>query len=553
MRSFLSVIIGCLLLAACSYKTKVDLLVVNGTVYTVDSAFNIVEAIAVKDGKIIATGSSKMILDNYEANDTIDAKNKFVYPGFIDAHCHFLEYGKGLNECDLVGTLSWQDVIDRLKAFADKHPDGWLIGRGWDQNDWEDKHFPTNKAIDILFPNRPVILSRVDGHAAIANQRALEIAGIRAGQSLPGGDIVVENGILTGLLVDNATDLVTGHLPEPTTKEKIRWLQDAESKCFAVGLTSVHDCGLDASDIAVIKSMYDSNRLRMRMYVMLSDRKENYDWAFSNGKINTDMLTVCAFKLYADGALGSRGACLLQPYSDLHGHYGFMLKNHSYYDSILPIIASKGWQACTHAIGDSANRAILKMYKNILSSHPDLRWRIEHAQVIDKSDFNLFAESKTIPSVQPTQSTSDMYLAAKRLVKERIKSAYAYQQLLQQNGWIPLGTDFPVEDISPIKTFNAAVVRKDTDNYPDTGFQKENALTREQALRGMTIWAAKAAFEENKKGSLEKGKLADFIILDKDLMKEQDNNILSTQILFTIAGGKQVYKSNKNVVSQKTN
>jgi len=540
----LIVIISCTLFTACRHKYAADLIVINGTIYTVDSAFSIVEAIAIKDGRIVATGSNKMILDIYKADDTLDAKNKFVYPGFIDAHCHFLEYGKGLNECDLVGTRSWQEAIDRLKAFADKHPEGWLIGRGWDQNDWEDKQYPSNEALDSLFPNRPIFLSRVDGHAAIANQRALEISGIQAGQTLTGGDIVTTKGKLTGLLIDNASDLVMTHFPAPTIKEKTKWLHDAETNCFAVGLTSVQDCGLDASDVEAIKTLYDNNLLRMRMYVMLSDKKANYDWAFHNGQINTDHLTVRAFKLYADGALGSRGACLLEPYSDLPGHYGFLLKNYSYYDSILPVIASKGWQACTHAIGDSANRTVLKLYKKVLYGQGDSRWRIEHAQVVNRNDFPLFAESNTIPSVQPTHATSDMYWAAKRLGDKRIKSAYAYQQLLQQNNWIPLGTDFPVEDITPIKTFYAAVVRKDANNFPDNGFQKENALTREQTLKGMTIWAAKAAFEENKKGSLEKGKFADIVILDRDIMKTEEKNILQTSVLFTVAGGTIVYKSN---------
>ena len=275
---------------------------------------------------------------------------------------------------------------------------------------------------------------------------------------------------------------------------------------------------------------------------MLSDAAANYDYAKKNGKIKTDRLHVCAFKVYADGALGSRGACLLQPYSDRPGWYGFLLSSKEHYDSVANIVSQMGWQMCTHAIGDSGNRRTLNIYSKYLKGKNDLRWRIEHVQVVNQNDFKLFGEYNIIPSVQPTHATSDMYWAADRLGNERVKGAYAYKQLLQQNGWIPLGTDFPVEDISPFKTFYAAVVRKDAKGWPDSGYQMENALTREETLRGMTIWAAKANFEENEKGSLEKGKFADFVILDDDLMKEVPEKLLHVKVWKTFVGGEKVYE-----------
>ena len=533
-----------LILISCGSKQKVDLLVFNATIYTVDSGFSKAEAMIINEGRILATGTKEDLEKEYLAEMIEDAKGKFVYPGFIDAHCHFLAYGKGLQQCDLTGTTSWHEILERLKAFAVQHPNGWLIGRGWDQNDWAVKNFPTNDSLNILFAGRPVILTRVDGHAAVANQNALDLAGITPGQTLTGGDIVVTNGKLTGLLIDNATDLVDLKIPATTNDDLTTYLQDAEKNCFATGLTSVQDCGLDAKHVELAEQLYKAGKLNMRMYIMLSDKKENYEYLFAKGKIQTDQLTVNGFKLYADGALGSRGACLLHPYADRPGHFGFLLKSQSYYDSIIPIIAAKGFQACTHAIGDSANRAILNIYTKALQGRPGLRWRIEHAQVINQNDFNLFGASHIIPSVQPTHGTSDMYWAGDRLGAERLKGAYAFKQLLQQNGWIPLGTDFPVEDISPFKTFLAAVVRKDANGFPDSGFQTENALSREEAIRGMTIWAAKAAFEEHLKGSLEKGKLADFIILDKDLMRCDEKDILTVKVLKTFVGGKKMYFAN---------
>jgi predicted amidohydrolase YtcJ len=525
-----------------STKTKVDLLVYNATIYTVDANFSTASAMAIKDGKIVEVGKTADLQSKYEATEKVDAKGKFIYPGFIDAHAHFFGYSNSLQNANLVGTESWDDILAVLKTFAATHPEGWLLGRGWDQNDWPVKDFPSNEKLNELFPDRPVFLTRVDGHAAIANQKALEMAGIKAGDKLTGGDIEVKNGKLTGILVDNATGLVSRKIPPSSTEQTKKLLLEAQQNCFAVGLTTVDDCGLGYGSIELVKKMQADGDLKMRMYIMLSDGPANYDYAKKNGIIKTDRLNVRAFKVYADGALGSRGACLLEPYADKPGSYGFLLSSQQHFDSVAKVIYDLGFQMCTHAIGDSGNRTMLRIYAKYLKGKNDLRWRIEHAQVINKNDFKWFGDYSVVPSVQPTHATSDMYWAGDRLGAARVKGAYAYKQLLQQNGWIPLGTDFPVEDISPFKTFYAAVVRKDAKGFPPNGYQMENALTRKETLRGMTAWAAKSNFEEKEKGSLEKGKVADFIILDADLMTEAPGKLLQVKVLKTFVAGEKVYE-----------
>ncbi|HEV8079828.1 MAG TPA: amidohydrolase [Chitinophagaceae bacterium] len=523
-------------------KTKVDTIVYNGTVYTVNQKFTTAQAFAISDGKIIEVGSTNDILKKYTAKEMVDAQRQAVYPGFIDAHAHFVGYGQSLFQVDLFGANSWEEILERLKVFAAQHPnETWIRGRGWDQNKFPGKAFPTNEKLNELFPDKPVLLTRVDGHAAIANKKALDNAGVKPGQTLVDGEVEIKNGKLTGILVDNATDLVSSKMPSVTKEDYIKWLTSAEKNCFAVGLTTITDCGLMYQEAEGIDLMQKAGMLNIRLYVMLSDDPANFSRYLKKGPYKTDKLFINGFKFYADGALGSRGACLLQPYSDRAGWHGFLLSNKNHYDSMAKILAATNFQMCTHAIGDSANREILNVYKSALKGKNDKRWRIEHAQVINQNDFNLFGSANIVPSVQPTHGTSDMYWASERLGPQRVKGAYAFKQLLQQNGWIPLGTDFPVEDISPFKTFLASVVRKDAKGFPSNGFQKENALTREETIRGMTIWAAKAGFLEKEVGSIEVGKKADFIILDKDLMKISENDILKTKVVMTYVGGKKVY------------
>lgn len=533
-----------MIISSCNSKIKADLIVHHAKIYTVDSSFSVVEAMAIKDGKIIATGKNDDILARYAAKEMNDAGGKTIFPGFMDAHAHFLNYGMSLQQVNLEGTSNWEECIERVKEFAAKkniQPGAWIQGRGWDQNDWPVKNFPNKELLDKFFPSNPVALVRIDGHALIANQAALNLAQVKPGQTLEGGTVETINGQLTGIMIDNAEDLVFATVPAPSPELYVEALKEAQANCFATGLTSVVDCGLSKREIQGIDSLQKKGILKMRLNIMISDDSANYAYYLKAGPLKTDRLSVNSFKLYADGALGSRGACLLKPYSDKPGWQGFLLKDRSYFEKILPIIYKAGFQACTHAIGDSGNRMILQVYANILGGKNDRRWRVEHAQVINAGDFHFFGDYNIVPSVQPTHATSDMYWAGQRLGPDREKGAYAYKQLLDQNGWIPLGTDFPVENISPFKTFFASVLRQDDKGFPAGGYQVANALSREQTLRGMTIWAAKGSFEEKEKGSLETGKYADFIILDTDLMSCPAPAILKTKVLATYLNGEKVY------------
>ncbi|MFM1755976.1 MAG: hypothetical protein RL621_900 [Bacteroidota bacterium] len=524
-------------------QQRVDMIVHHAQIYTVDNQFSTAEAMAVQDGKIVAVGTNDAILKEYTSDSVVNAAGAVVYPGFIDAHAHFVGYGQSLFAVDLMFVNSWEEVINRVKDFAAKHPGtSWIRGRGWDQNRFPGKQFPTNEQLNALFPDRPVILERVDGHASIANNAALAIAGIKAGQTMEGGSFVVANGQLTGLLIDNAVGMVEKFAPAVTKEDYKNWLTAAQANCFATGLTTITDCGLHPTAVSMIDTLQQNNDLKMRLYVMLSDHPDSYASSyFTKGGYTTDRLKVKGIKVYGDGALGSRGACLLQHYADQKGWGGFLLSSKAHFDSIAAKLINTDFQMCTHAIGDSANRTILNVYAKYLKGKNDKRWRIEHAQIVHPDDFQYFGKYSIIPSVQPTHGTSDMYWAGDRLGAERMKGAYAYKQLLEQNNWLPLGTDFPVEEINPFKTFLAAVMRKDAKGYPAEGFQMENALTREQTIRGMTIWAAKANRMEKEIGSLEVGKKADFIMLDKDLMKVSADSILKVKVIKTFINGERVH------------
>lgn len=483
------------------------------------------------------------------ANDTIDLNGSYLYAGFIDAHAHFVGYAKGLQSVNLMGTNSWEEVISRTKLFVETHPNfNFITGRGWDQNDWgEGSEFPTNQALNDAFPNLPVVLTRIDGHAVIANDAALQLANITAETTVDGGLVLIDEGRPTGVLIDNATSLI--QIPEISNSQLANALLQAEQNCFAVGLTTIDDAGLSKPMIDFIDSLQGAEMLKMRLYAMVSDHPDWLDYYLSNGPYKTDRLNVRSFKFYGDGALGSRGACLRQPYHDDSDNYGLILSTEEHFRESARKLAAAGFQMNTHAIGDSANHLILDIYNDALSevarnmdyTRNPFRWRIEHAQVVSPEDLSRFTAYGIIPSVQPTHATSDMYWADERLGEDRIHHAYAYQDLLDNSDALPLGTDFPVEDIDPLNTFYAAVVRKDHEGYPDDGFQMENALSREDALRGMTIWAAYSNFEEDEKGSIERGKWADFTILDTDLLHCSEEEILQAKVLFTVIGGEVVY------------
>jgi predicted amidohydrolase YtcJ len=531
-------------ISACSglQKQRADVILHNGTFYPLTDANITQEAMAIKDGKILAIGAEHEILNKYQSTETVDLKKQFVYPGFIDGHCHFLAYGQGLNEVNLTGTQSWEECLTKIEEFANTNSSAWITGIGWDQNDWENKTMPTNEQLNSLFPDTPVLIKRIDGHAAIANKKALNIANINANTTVNGGEILLIEDQPSGVLIDNAVDLVTQFIPEPNEEDLTKALLMAQEKCFEVGLTSVADAGLNQNEIELINSLHQDSALFMDMYAMISNTPENLAHYLASGPVRTSKLTVNSVKVYADGALGSRGALLKQPYTDAHHHQGFYLTPPNEMDSLAEILVEKGFQMNTHCIGDSANRKILEIYAKHLNGTNDKRWRIEHAQVVTPADLAYFKNNTIIPSVQPTHATSDMYWAEDRL-GERVKHGYTNKDLLNQNHIIALGTDFPIEGIDPLKTFYAAVFRTDSTGYPENGFNPENALTAEEALRGMTIWNAIANFEEDSKGTLEIGKKANITITNMDLMNVRQADFKKVKVTYTIVDGIIVYRS----------
>jgi predicted amidohydrolase YtcJ len=519
-------------------KKNVDLIIYNANVYTVDNDFSNVNAIAIKDGLFYDVGENN-ILNKYNFKNSIDLNGSTVLPGLIDAHCHF--YGLGLNQqvIDLVGTKSFEEILEKLKSNSNNTV---IKGRGWDQNDWNNKQFPNKTQLDVLFPNVPVVLERIDGHAYLVNQKALDMAKITSQTKEIAGTIVKVKGKLTGILIDGPMGLVDDVLPELSNSEKEQALLDAQKICFANGLTTVDDAGLSKETIFLIDKLQKENILKMRVYAMISNSKSNLDYFLNKGAIKTPRLNVSSVKIYGDGALGSRGATLKHPYHDDKKNYGKLITNPEELKNLATKIANANFQMNTHAIGDSTVKLLLNTYSKVLENKKDPRWRIEHSQIIDLNDMDGF-NSKILPSVQPTHATSDMYWAEDRVGSSRINGAYAYKTLLNKSKVIGLGTDFPVEKVNPFHTFYAAVSRKDLTGYPEKGFQIQNALSREETLKGMTIWAAYLNFEENEKGSIEKGKFADFIIIDRDIMKVKENETPNTKVLKTYLSGELVYNS----------
>ncbi len=530
-----------LLLMACGQKKEnVDLIVINSNTYTVDGDFSTAEAFAVKNGKFVAVGTSDEIQGKYSADTIMDAKGKTITPGLIDAHCHFYGLGQTQQVVDLMGTQSYDEILQKVKEFQESHPKDFILGRGWDQNDWEVKEFPTKAALDEMFPDTPVALRRIDGHALLVNQKALDMAGIGKDTKVEGGEIVKEDGELTGILIDNPMDRVDAIVPPADRKTQIQALKDAERICLDYGLTTVNDAGLDRATIELIDSLHQTGDLSIRVYAMVSASKDNLDYYLSREPIKTERLNVRSVKVYGDGALGSRGAALRAPYSDKPGHYGAMVTPVDSIEALADKIAATEYQMNTHAIGDSANVVVLKAYKRALEGKNDRRWKVEHAQIISPEDFDYFKEG-VIPSVQPTHATSDMYWAGDRIGEEREKGAYAYKALLEKAGTVALGTDFPVEKVSPFLTFYAAVARKDLDDYPEGGYQMKDALTREETLKGMTIWAAYSNFEEDEKGSIEVGKFADFTLYSDNLMEVPIEDVPKIEAEQTYIAGKRVH------------
>lgn len=498
---------------SCMKGKPVDMIVHNARIHIMDRGNAIEEAMAIRDGKIVEAGPERQIMNKYRAEEYLDAGKKDVFPGFTDAHGHMMSYARQLLSVDLIGCRSVNELIMRVEKYSQQKPHAFILGRGWDQSLWESDVLPSNEKLTTIFPDTPVLLHRIDGHAALANQKALDLAGITPATKVDGGSIGVKNGKCTGLLLDNAVTLVSRKLPDFSGKDIMAAIGKIQGELFQYGITGVHEAGVDQKDYQLLLKMVESGQLKLDLYVMLTPSEENIAFARRNGKIVHKNLVVRSFKILGDGALGSHGALLKRPYADEAASHGLLTTSPEEMRRVGLIAESIGYQVNIHAIGDSTNRIVLKLLKDVHSRNVDHRWRIEHAQVVDPKDFSLFAETGAFPSVQPTHAVSDQRWAEARLGKDRLQGAYAYKSLLQQCGMLALGTDFPVELTNPYLTIHAAVNRRNAEGEPIAGFLPEEALTEAECLMGMTVWPAYASFQEHRIGSLEKGKEATFTIL----------------------------------------
>ena len=530
----------------CAFQSEqADMIIHNAQIVTLNAEGTIAEAVAIREGKILEVGAERYILNKYGSKNRIDARGGVLVPGLMDAHSHFVGYADGLLEANLTGTDSWVDVIDHVANHARTKPLKWIIGRGWDQNDWARSEFPTRHKLDSLFPNIPVVLERVDGHAVIVNGVALRMAALDCGVQIEGGEVICDaNDWPTGVLVDAAASVVWAQVPVRDSLARLEALLEAQERLLEQGLTSITDAGLSWSEVERLRVLQESGILKIRISAMLSATDENIAWLINNGPVSTERLSARSVKFYMDGALGSRGATLLEPYSDRPGWHGLTKQDLDWFARTLEELESHNLQAATHCIGDSAVRMVLNAYAKILNGPNDKRWRIEHAQVVHPKDVSLFGANSIIPSIQPTHATSDMYWAGERLGRNRIRRAYAYKTLLGQLGMLALGTDFPVEDIDPRKTFYSAVARRDISGYPAEGYQMDQALSRESTLRGMTQWAALAQFQEASLGTIEPGKSADFTWMDRNWLDVPLDAILDTRIEGTCIAGEWVFLRN---------
>lgn len=557
----------------------VDALYVNGQIYTMDSNMNMAEAMAVRGDRIVAIGSKGDLEKSVRAKKVVDLGSKSVFPGFIDAHAHLMSLGVAKITVDLVGASSEAAIAALVQQKVQKsEPGQWVRGRGWDQNLWPSKRFPSHEVLDKISPNNPVYLVRIDGHAAWINKKGLEIAGItRATPDTTGGKIVRDAaGNPTGVFVDNAMSLVSRFLPPPTVKESEEAIKLAVAECLQYGIVCMGDMGVDSKEIEVYKGLIDKKEFPFRVYAAIEGLGETWDQYTKKSATGPakgpllgygdNRLWVRAIKLYVDGALGSRGAALLEPYSDDPGNRGLTVTDEQSLKKAADEALSNGFQVCTHAIGDRANNIILNVYEASLKQHPvaDYRLRVEHAQVVALDDIPRFKKLGVIPSMQPTHCTSDMYWAEARLGPTRVLGAYAWRSFLNTGVIIPGGSDFPVENPNPILGIYAASTRQDVQGRPknvediktyfqlsqagvhdvsafENGWYASQKMTREEAIRAYTNWAAYASFQERILGSLEKGKLADFVILSKDIMKVEAREIPTTVVEKTFVGGKVVY------------
>lgn len=568
-----------LALTSCMKGQSVDLIIHNAQIHTMDDKLSVYEAVAIKDGKIVEVGAERQILNKYSADEYIDAGNKDVYPGFIDAHGHMMNYARLKLSVDLVGCKSYDEMLLRIEKYQSKHKRPFIVGRGWDQNLWGDE-MPTNEKLNELFPDIPVCLFRIDGHALLANDYLIKKSKVfekfNADPEISQGgyyemkrphDGLDSSGKLnlkehymmrppmgrklelelepapvpSGVFVDNAMNPIIDCLPDFPQKELVEALMEIQDELLMYGITGVHEAGLNYTEFKLFDRLVSKGKLKLNTYAMLLPTEKNIAFAKKNGIYQNKNLLVRSFKVYGDGALGSRGAFLKHAYHDRPETQGYLTTSRDRMQRIFEICQVTGYQMNTHAIGDSTNRIVLDLYSEMFKLDPGHRWRIEHAQIVDPKDFHLFAEAGIIPSVQPTHATSDQKWAPQRLGEDHMEGAYAFNSILQQVGMIALGTDFPVEYVDPFRTIHAAVNRKDAENYPAQGFRPEEALSFDDCLRGMTYWAAFAAFQENELGSIEKGKNASITIFESPV---KDSGTYEPNFAYMVfINGKKVYSA----------
>lgn len=528
-----------------------DLIVTNARVYTADDARPLVEAFAVRDGRIVFVGSQReATMLKGASTRVLDAEGRTIIPGMVDAHAHFAGLAQKLRAVDLVGTRSLDEVVARVAEKARNLPKGtWITGRGWDQNAWTDTRFPIHEALSAAIPDHPVMLTRVDGHAGFVNAAAMRLAGLtRITKDPDGGKILKDaQGNPTGVLIDRAQGIVGAKVPEFTREEMRSALKDAVARMHSFGLVGMHDAGASRTNIDLFEDMAQKQELNLRLYVMIGDDSAALRHYFAQGPrsgLYNGQVWVRAVKLYADGAMGSRGAALLEPYSDDPNNTGLLLSAPQHIQDVAEAGLRAGFQVNTHAIGDRGNRVVLDAYEKALGLAPrvDHRFRVEHAQILHYDDIPRFAQLGVIPSMQASHQTSDMYWIGKRLGPTRLYGAYAWQSLLQTGVVIPNGSDFPVEEVNPLISFHAAIARQDGRDWPAGGWYPEQKMSREDALRSMTIWPAYSGFQEKELGSITPGKYADFVMLDQDIMRVPVELVLKTKVLATYVGGKAVYE-----------
>lgn len=537
-----------------SSPPSADLIVTNARIYTVDDTHPFVSAMAVRDGKIQFVGSEREALQLKGASTrVIDAAGQTVIPGMVDAHAHLFGLGEFLRSIDLTDTRSYDEIVNRVAARARSAPAGqWIIGRGWDQNKWGDTRFPTHDALSRISPNNPVLLERVDGHAILVNAAAMRAARVTAATKDPAGGRLERTaaGEPTGVFVDNAMDLVNRVVPPMSHDEMKSATLAAIAEANKYGLVGLHDAGEPRAVLDVFEELAKAGTFSLRVYAMISDDSAAIEHYFQRGPqsaLYDGHLWIRSIKLYADGALGSRGAALLDPYTDDPKNSGLLKSTPEHLRDVATRALQHGFQVGTHAIGDRGNRVALDAYEAALKAVPtvDHRFRIEHVQILDHADVPRFAQLGIIPSMQAVHQTSDMYWAPNRLGFARTFGAYAWRSLLNTGVIIPNGSDFPVERVNPLFSFHAAVSRQDDNSWPPGGWFPEQKMTREEALRSMTIWPAFAGFQEQVTGSLTPGKYADFVILDRDIMRVPDEQILGTRVVATYIAGRAVYERNR--------